>query len=266
MFLTKKSVVKIALMAILYFLIGSVSIAFGVCFNLLGLYDSSFFVIGIILYLICPLIVLWGRYSEGVGKVVARFNKLVRRELKPAEFIKEYEELKASPKLVVCKPRYDLLGCLCVAYECLDDHESALSVAEEAISVAGKKKPRAMLLKVSLLFSCGKTEEAESLFDEVKQMKLDLISQGIVDMIRKGDRAMAIGDYKTVVDFNLVRLEQKFPKLNNLGNLALRYTLAEAYEKLGDTENAVTYYHYCAEHGGETAIKTTAQTALERLE
>ena len=96
-------------------------------------------------------------------------------------------------------------------------------------------------------------------------MKLDLISQGIVDMIRKGDRAMAIGDYKTVVDFNLVRLEQKFPKLNNLSNLALRYTLAEAYEKLGETENALTYYRYCAEHGGETAIRSSAKAALERL-
>ena len=265
MFLTKKSIVKIALMAILYFLIGSVSIAFGVCFNSLGLYDSSFFVIGIILYLICPLIVLWGRYSEGVGKVVARFNKLVRRELKPAEFIKEYEELKASPKLGVCKPRYDFLGCLCVAYECLDDHESALSVAEEAISVAGKKKSRALLLKASLLYSCGRVDEAERILEAVERSKPDLVSKGMIDMIRKGDRAMAIGDYNTVINTSLVRLEQKFPKLDNLAEVALHHVIAEAYEKLGDTENAVTYYHYCAEHGGETAYKATAASALERL-
>ena len=266
MFLTKKSVTKIALMAILYFLIGSVSIAFGVCFNSLGFYDSSFFVIGIVLYLICPPIVLWGRYSEGVGKVVARYNKLVRRELKPAEFIKEYEELKASPKLVVCKPRYDLLGCLCVAYEYLGDHEKALSVAEESISVAGKKKSRALLLKASLLYSCDRVEEAERILEEVERSNPDLISKGMIDMIRKSDRAMAIGDYNTAIITGLVRLEQKFPKLDNLAEVVLRCGIAEAYEKLGDIENAVIYYRYCAEHGGETAIKTTAQTALERLQ
>ena len=266
MFLTKKSVVKIALMAILYFLIGSVSIAFGVCFNLLGLYDSSFFVIGIILYLICPLIVLWGRYSEGVGKVVARYNKLVRRELKPAEFIKEYEELKASPKLVVCKPGFALLSCLFAAYASLDDNESALSVAEEAISVAGKKKNCALLLKASLLYSCDRVEEAERILEEVERSKPDFASQGLADMIRKSDRAMAIGDYNTVINTSLVRLEQKFPKLDNLAEVALHHVIAEAYEKLGDTENAVTYYRYCAEHGGETAYKATAASALERLE
>ena len=266
MFLTKKSVVKISLMTILYFLIGSISIAFGVYFNSLGLYERTLFIIGIVFCLLCPVIVLWGRYAEGTAKMLNRYNKLVGQQLKPAEFIKEYEDLKASPELVVCKPGHEILGCLCAAYECLDEHERVLEVADEAILVSGKKKPRAMLLKVSYLFSHGKIEEAESLFDEVKRMKLDLVSQGFVDMIRRGDRAMAIGDYKTVIDFNLGRLEQKFPKLNNLSNLALRYTLAEAYEKLGETENALTYYRYCAEHGGDTAIKTTAQTALERLQ
>ena len=266
MLLTKKNIAKIAFMVILYFLLGSFSFASGIYFYSLGVHGKEFFIIGAVVYALCPLVALWGRYAEGTAKMLNRYNKLVGQQLKPAEFIREYEDLKASPELVVCKPGYNLLGCLCAVYECLNEHERALEIADEAISVAGKKKSRAMLLKVSLLFSCGKTEEAESLFDEVKQMKLDLISQGIVDIIRKGDRAMAIGDYKTVVDFNLVRLEQKFPKLNNLGNLALRYTLAEAYEKLGETENALTYYRYCAEHGGETAIKTTAQMALERLQ
>ena len=266
MFLTKKSIVKIALMAILYFLIGSVSIAFGVCFNSLGLYDSSFFVIGIILYLICPLIVLWGRYSEGVGKVVARFNKLVRRELKPAEFIKEYKELKALPDLVVCKPGFMLLSCLFAAYTSLGDNKKALSVAEEAISVAGKKKSCALLLKASLLYSCDRVEEAERILKEVESSKLDFASQGLVDMIRKSDRAMAVGDYDTVINTSLDRLEQKFLKADNLAQVALHHVIAEAYEKLGDTKNALTYYRYCAEHGGETAYKATAASALERLE
>ncbi len=88
----------------------------------------------------------------------------------------------------------------------------------------------------------------------------------MIDMIRKGDRAMAIGDYNTVINTSLVRLEQKFPKLDNLAEVALHHVIAEAYEKLGDTENAGTYYRYCAENGGETAYKAIAASALERLE
>ena len=266
MFLTKKSVVKIALMTMLYFLLGSLSFAAGIYFYSLGVHGKELFIIGAVAYALCPLVALWGRYAEGTAKMLNRYNKLVRRGLKPAEFIKEYEELKASPKLVVCKPRYDLLGCLCVAYECLDDHESALSVAEEAISVAGKKKSRALLLKASLLYSCGRADEAERILEEVERSKPDLVSKGMIDMIRKGDRAMAIGDYNTVINTSLVRLEQKFPKLDNLAEVALHHVIAEAYEKLGNTANAVTYYRYCAEHGGETAYKVTAASALERLE
>ena len=163
MLLTKKNIAKIAFMAILYFLLGSFSFAAGIYFYSLGVHGNDLFIIGAVVYALCPLVALWGRYAEGTAKMLNRYNKLVGQQLKPAEFIKEYEDLKASPELVVCKPGYNLLGCLCAAYECLNEHERALEIADEAISVAGKKKPRAMLLKVSLLFSCGKTEEAESL-------------------------------------------------------------------------------------------------------
>lgn len=266
MLLTKKNIAKIAFMVILYFLLGSFSFAAGIYFYSLGMHGKELFIIGAVVYALCPLVALWGRYAEGTVKMLNRYNKLVGQQLKPAEFIKEYEDLKASPELVVCKPGYNLLGCLCAAYECLDEHERVLEVADEAISVAGKKKSRALLLKASLLYSCGRVDEAERILEEVERSKPDLVSKGMIDMIRKGDRAMAIGDYNTVINTSLVRLEQKFPKLDNLAEVALHHVIAEAYEKLGDTENAVTYYHYCAEHGGETAYKATAASALERLE
>ena len=266
MLLTKKSVVKIALMTMLYFLLGSLSFSSGINFDSLGEPRPELFIIGAVVYALCPLIVLWGCYVEGTAKMLNRYNKLVRRELKPAEFIKEYEELKALPDLVVCKPGFMLLSCLFAAYTSLGDNKNALSVAEEAISVAGKKKSCAMLLKASLLYSCDRADEAERILKEVESSKLDFASQGLVDMIRKSDRAMAVGDYETVINTSLDRLEQKFLKADNLAQVALHHVIAEAYEKLGDTENAVTYYHYCAEHGGETAYKATAASALERLE
>jgi hypothetical protein len=41
--------------------------------------------------------------------------------------------------------------------------------------------------------------------------------------------------------------------------------LGEVYEKLHDKEKAVTYYQYCATHGGETAIKTSAIEKLQPI-
>ena len=266
MFLTKKSIFKIAFLGVMYFIAGSISLAMGVHFNTQGINESPLFVIGVVLYLLCPLFVLWGRYAEGMGGIAKKYIGVLREGLRPAEFIKEYEDLTGSSDLVVCKPGLDALLFVAIAYDCLGEHDMAVSFAKEAIAVApAKKKARATLSLVSILYSCGRTDEAERLFDEVQKTKIDLSSRALADMIRRADRAMAIGDYKTAISTARAQLEVKFPKPDNLARLALHYDLAVAYEKLGDTENAVTYYRYCAEHGGETAIRSSAKAALERL-
>jgi hypothetical protein len=61
-------------------------------------------------------------------------------------------------------------------------------------------------------------------------------------------------------------LERSFPKLDNLGKLIVNYKLGEVYEKLGETEEAIARYEYCAENGGETAIRTAASTAIIKLQ
>ncbi len=266
MFLTKKSIFKIAFLGVMYFIAGSISLAMGVHFNTQGINESPLFVIGVVLYLLCPLFVLWGRYAEGIGKLAKKYIGVLREGLRPAEFIKEYEDLTGSSDLVVCKPSTEALLFVALAYDCLDEYDMAISFAEKALAVApSKKKTKATLFLVSILYSCGRTDEAENLFDEVQKGKLGFSAQAFADMIRKTDRAMAIGDYKTVISTELAQLEVKFPKPDNLAQLAIRHTLAVAYEKLGDTENALPYYRYCAEHGGETAIRSSARAALERL-
>ena len=87
----------------------------------------------------------------------------------------------------------------------------------------------------------------------------------MVDAILKMDRAMAMGDYKTVEMFALKTLDRPFPKPDNLENLMLHYALGEAYEKMQDSENAAKHYQYCADNGGETALKTASIAALQRL-
>lgn len=261
MFLTKKSILKIALLAISYFILGS---AFFALYLLSG--DSFLRTFAIIFYALCPIFVIWGRYAEGKGKLINLGNKLVRGDLKPAEFIKEYQRINASEDYVVKKPSVEVLLLVAVAYDCLGEREAALSAADEMIRVASdKKKSRAWLIKCSFLFSYGMTDEAEAIFNASRATKLDFLSQALADAIFKSDRAKALGDYKTVEAYKLTQLSRTFPKLDNLSKLSINYTLAEVYEKLDDREKAISHYKYCLENGGETELKPLAREALERL-
>ncbi|MBQ9161639.1 MAG: hypothetical protein IJX74_00035 [Clostridia bacterium] len=266
MFLTKKSIMKILLLAGIYFVLGSGCITVAIVFVSLGIEADLLFWLGGIAYALEAPLILFGRYAEGKGEWINRGNRLVRNELNPAEFIKEYELLKNSEELVVNKPSIEVLQLVAIAYDSLNDRENALATADEMIAVAGeKKKAYANLVKVSLLFSYKKTEEAEKLFEETQKLKLDFVCTALVDAILKSDRAMAMGDYKLAEARNLKMLEQTFPKLDNLGKLLVHYGLGEVYENLQDNEKAVLHYQYCIEHGGKTAIKESAQSAIDNL-
>lgn len=266
MFLTKKSFRKILIMAICYFLLGSISIALWFVFNGMGINENFLLILGIIVYLLCGLMISWGRYAEGKGKLINIGNKLVRNELKPSKFLNEYETLKNSNDLIINKPSIEVLQLVAVAYDSLDQREKALETVDEMILVASeKKKAFANLFKVSLMFSYDKKEEAEILFHEIQKQKLDIISKSLVEAILKSDRAMAMGDYKTVEIYSLSMIQRPFPKLDNLGKLVLHYKLGEVYEKLQEKDKAITYYRYCVDFGGETAIKTSAIDKLQYI-
>ena len=65
----------------------------------MGINENFLLILGIIVYLLCILMIFWGRYAEGKGKLINLGNKLVRNELKPAEFILHYESLKIQMTL-----------------------------------------------------------------------------------------------------------------------------------------------------------------------
>ena len=267
MFLSKKGFAKVLIMVICYIALGTFSIASWIFFALLGSESALLLILGVATYLTCALIALWGLYAEGKGKLLNTAQKLVRVELRPAEFIKQYEALRSSTDLVINKPSFEALQMLAIAYDALDDRESCLETVKEMIAAApAKKKVQAELFYVSILFSYERKEEAERLFNEVQTRGLDAVSRMMVDSILKSDRAMVMGDYKTVELYNLQLLERSFPKLDNLGKLIVNYKLGEVYEKLGETEKAIARYEYCAENGGETAIRTAASTAIIKLQ
>lgn len=266
MFLTKKSYRKILIMAICYFVIGTSGIVLGIVFGDVGRVDKFLIVLGILAYLLGVLFIFWGRYAEGKGKLINLGNKLVRKELKPAEFIKEYAYLKNSEELVIKKPSLEVLNLVIIAYDLLDDQENALATAEEMILAASeKKKTYTNLVKSSLLYAYDKKKEAEELFMETQKSKLDWMSNALVEAILKCDRAIAFGDYAVAEEYNLKMLERSFHKLDNLGKLMVHFKLGELYEKKQNNEKAIPYYQYCVNYGGETTLKRVATEKLQEI-
>ncbi len=264
MFLTKQGLRKILIMAICLFLLGSITIAFWFLFRSVNVSDNHLLILGLILYLLCVPFVFLEWYSEGKGRLINLGNRLVRKELKPADFIKYYEYYKSSNDLIVKKPSVEILLLVATAYDLLNDRENALSTVEEMIIASSdKKKNFSNLIKCSFLFSYDRTEEAEQLYNQVKTKKLDLMCNSLVDVILKSDRAMAMGDYKTVEAHSIKMLERSFPKLDNMGKLVVHYRLGEVYEKLQDNSKAIAHFEYCASYGGETAIR---KSAIEKLQ
>lgn len=266
MFLTKKGFFKILIIAIAYFVIGSVTITTAIVFSNLGIDAKFLFVLGTIVYILNVFFVFIGRYAEGKGKLLNLGNKLVRKELRPAEFLKEYEKLKNDQSLVIKRPSINILLLVALAFNLLDDKENCLLTVDEMISIVGsKKRIYVELIMASFLFDYGENERAEQLFIEIQKRKLSPTCKMIVDSILKSDRAMAIKDYALVEVYNLNLLKQTFPKLDNLGLLVVHHKLGEVYENMQQTEKAISYYQYCCSNGGETALKTSAESAIERL-
>ncbi len=266
MLLTKKGILKIALMVVCYVLLGTVCVILSLVFKHMGFPGEFLLIIGIVLYVLCVLMVLWGRFAEGKGILIGLGNKLVREELKPAEFLREYEKVKNADDLVINKPSVEVLQPVMIAYDILDDRENALATANEMIAGSqGAKKTLATLFKTSLLFSYGQTEEAEALFVEAQKQKLNYMCNVLVDGIFKSDRAIAVGDYSTAETYLLKLLAPTRPKPDNLTKVLAHYQLGEVYEKLEQPDKALAHYRYCAEFGGETAIKKSAVEKLQQM-
>ena len=134
MFLTKKSILKIVLIGTLYFLLGGVCIIFWSLFKTMGYSEKILLALGIVLYALIVPIIFSGWYAEGKGKLINLGNKLVRKELKPAQFIEHYDSLMNSNELVVKKPSIEVLQLIAISRDVLDNKEDALRTIEEIIA------------------------------------------------------------------------------------------------------------------------------------
>ncbi len=250
MFLTKKGQMKAIAVGAVYFILGFICSIFSIK-------------LGVITIIAGVAFALYIRRVEGYGRWLNLGIKLVRKQLRPHEFINTYESLKNANNLVVNKPEFDVLQLAAVAYNCVGEREKCLSTVDEMIAVAPlKKKAIANLVKVSYLFDYGEIDKAEQLLINTQKLKFNAFADLLHNSILKDDRAMAMGDYKVAEACFIKRLEQTFPKPDNLSKLICHYNLGEIYEKTNEPEKALLHYKYCADNGGQTVIRKAAQEKI----
>ena len=267
MFLTRKALRKIRL------IVGAFCVEALVCFIVFGVFtyleveSIALAIIGIICLFLAVSFRAIGRYAEGKAKLLANGNKLVLYELRPQIFIQMYNEARDCPDNVISKPDYDVLRVLAAAYDSCGDSNGALEAIEQMILVAKEnQKPHAKLLKAAELFDMGKTDEANQLYSEVTNGKMDAMAKMIADIVMKSDRAMAMGDFAVAEAYFKNRLTKKsLPKPNPLEVLTNHFALAELYCKTERSEQAKPHLEYCIKNGGETNIKTKAEDIMSGM-
>ena len=266
MFLTKKALFKIWFITITYAVFGVIWFLMPIVHTALRSDSVRYVVFGIIFLLLSVFFYKWGRFAEGKGKLLSKGKKLIHYELRPAEFIRLYEESRDCPDNVISKPDFDVLWVVLSAYDVLDDVEREFEALEHKSIVAPeKKKPLVKILKASMLFDKGRTEEAESLYFEVLNGKKDLTTMATLDVLAKCDRAKAMGDYATAEAYYRQKLIKSFPKNTPLDIILARFSLAEICCKTDRKEEAKEHFNYCVENGGETSMASTAREMLEKL-
>ena len=263
MFLTKKALRKINLLTGAYFILSAVLFILSLIYTLLDLKCTFLVILGFISFIGGLICIKSGRYSEGKGKLIGKGYRLVHHDLRPAEFIRLYEEKRDDPENVISAPDFDILSMLAIAYDSLGDEERCLETTNKLIDIAPeKKKAEAKLLKCSLLYNMEKTEEADLIFAEVQKEDLPLPLKGLSEILIKSDRAMAYGDYLMAEKYFKDRISAKFPHNTPLSKLYTHINLAKIYIKTDRPDEAKAHIDYCIQNGGETAIPRDAEKML----
>ena len=268
MFLTRKALRKIRLLVGAYFAIGAFCLVAWLVLYVVSRREEGplLVILGLLCFLLGLLFRQVGRYAEGKGRLINSGNKLILHQLLPDEFIRLYQEMRDGPDTVIAKPDFDVLRLVIAAYDALGDTEHTLETLSEMRSIApDKKKPQVKLLTASVLFSVGRVEEAEPLFNEGRQEGTDVMTRSMADLVLKSDRAMALGDFSTAELYYRQALTQPFPKATPLSLLYGHFALARICSKTGRLEEAKVHCTYCVENGGHTAVQAEAVKMAEEL-
>ena len=253
MFLDRKGILKCVLM-ILFYIAADVWI---IAESVMTGEDLWYPILMLVLTVLCVLCV---PELFGVSRYVRLYNLNVPNELKPAEFLKKYERIRFSDKLVVSKPHPAVLMRAANAYRLLDMEKQLFATLDEMVAVAKPNQKAVVLLyKADYLYAYGRTEEAEKFFAAAQNEKMPKNVKAFSDNIAKCDRAFAFGNYASAEQFCREELAKERPLLSIM---SLHFMLAELCEKTGRETEALEHYNYCAMYGGETCYRTKS---IEKL-
>ncbi len=266
MFLTKKALFKIWFMTITYAVFGVIWFLMPIVHTALRPDSVKYVIFGSICLLLALLFYKWGRIAEGKGKLLRKGRKLIYFEMRPAEFIRLYEEARDCPSNVVSEPDFDVLTMLAAAYDALDDEEHELEILEQMSRIEFKNKAtHVKILKASVLFDKGRKEEAEEIYDQVLQDEKNPLITAMFESVTKCDRALAMGDYAVAEEYCKQQLIRSFPKPTPYGDVVNHFKLAEIYCKTNRSDEAKQHLNYCIKNGKELPIVNKAREMLEKL-
>lgn len=267
MFLTRKQLRKIKITTWAYVGIGAVSVFSFLLFLIAGSFELPLLIIGLLCLTLSYPVYKTGRVSAGKGKLINSGSKLVCRQLWPEEFINLYNEARNDPENVFSEPDFDVLRLVLMAYTSLGDTENQLKTIDELYMAAPvEKKTLANLLKCSIFYNIGKTEESEEILKQIQSARLNMADKGVLDLLLNTDRAMALGDYNVAELCFRQKLQTKFPRLTPLGLTVFHFGIAEICYKTDRFEEAKEHYIYCVENGGRTIYKTKAEEMLNKTD
>lgn len=261
MYLTRKQLGIIWAITGVYMAIGMVSLAF--FFLFLPYSEIPLLIIGLLMPLLSIAVYKWGRFALGKGRLLSKGNKLLNHQLRSAECLRLYEKVRDNPDNVVAEPDVDVLNLVAVAYVSLQQIDNALDVLDLMMTVAPeKKRPLIKILRASLLYTNGDLNEAEVLYTELANSRLDAMAAFVFNALKDGDRALATGDFVTAEGYFNRLITQQFPKPTPLMLVESHFDLATLYMKTDRMAEAKPHLAYCAKNGGETAFRTEAEKLL----
>ena len=205
------------------------------------------------------------RYSRGAAKLIRIADKLIRRDLDPESFIKIFESYMSDSLCVVKKPHFEVWRKAIEAYYYSGQLDDALDLADKLIpAVRGQKRKRIVLVKASLLYNCGRVEEADALVDAVKKGRLGLFAKTALVSVLEGNRSFAVGDFARAEDFARKTL-LRIPAGYQLYALGWHMMLGKICKATKRPEEARMHLEFCVKNGGKTAYVSQALELINEL-
>lgn len=256
MFLDRKGIVKCVLFTLLWVVFAALAFVDYAVFDRTT--PNLIFAIAVTAYAV--FIGFWSRNLFGTSRYLSLSRRYLIREIAPSKFLKEYERIRFSDKLVVAKPSLMVLLQAALAYSLLGMNKQLFATLDEMLAVAKpKQKAFALLCNADFRYDLGMTKEAERFFAAAQSEKMDVRAKILSDGVEKGGHALALGDFAVYERSHKESLEKtKSP----LSRLVLHYDLAKLCERTGRASEAKEHYTYCARFGGETYIRTGALSKL----